>query len=563
MLCASFITLVLWSSDALAADERRLALVISNSAYTWAPDLANPHNDAGLVARTLEQAGFRVTRVQDARKRDLEEALRVFSHEATGAHDAVVYYAGHGAQIDGRNYAVPPDAKIERDTDLSFVAVPLDALLTSLRGASRLRLAIIDACRNNPFAARGAATAAAGLAVPEISGTMVLFSAKAGTTALDGEGRVSPFAKAVAARFAEPGADVRLIVSHVRDDVVAQTAYLQEPFSYGSLPSAPMQITAGSADPTALAESEVELVLWREALASNDALAVEAYLRRYPNGRFAEAAIQRAHSLRRASALLQAAPLSDVRRFAYEAYFGRRPEKPEGLVMEFPASFSMDVRSVSVAGHSLSEIMPPASMAIVMPVSSASACSQSHAMTAKILRQSLQRFLKEPLFLLYPRMAPDLDPNGWPDRFATTWQLSREELLFSPGDPDRFFKSLGVYYYRVESRDHVRTLDHTSYAYVVGPGGKIIAAFNASLAGPRELQSYGAAILYHVLDNYPYLFDISLIKPARLQGGERGPRLIPAQILQTPSLFEQSLEATRAEVEAMAARQGITPGCTK
>lgn len=297
---------------ARAAGERRVALVIGNGAYAHATQLRNPVADATLVSRTMRTMGFEVTVVSDADKRSLETALRAFATAADDASVAVIYYAGHGLEVGGVNYVIPIDATLGNERDLAFEALTLDALLTSVAGAKGLRMVLLDACRDNPFLARMRRLATTrnvvtrGLAEVEVSGTLVLYAARAGTTATDGPGANSPFAEAVARRFPQSGVDIRLIAGQIRDDVMAATADAQEPFNYGSLPGQELFLVPGARAASAPA-SDVELAVWRAALAADTVPAYEDYLRRYPRGLFIAYATARRDSAREKAASAPAA----------------------------------------------------------------------------------------------------------------------------------------------------------------------------------------------------------------------------------------------------------------
>jgi uncharacterized caspase-like protein len=154
----------------------------------------------------------------------------------------VIYYAGHGIEMGGRNYLIPVDARLQTDRDVEFEAVPLDQVLSSTEGARKLRLILLDACRENPFARQMRRTVAAraigrGLArIEPDGGTLVAYAAKDGEVALDGEGQNSPFVTALIRHIATPGVEINKLFRLVRDDVLAATGRKQEPFVYGSLP---------------------------------------------------------------------------------------------------------------------------------------------------------------------------------------------------------------------------------------------------------------------------------------------------------------------------------------
>jgi tetratricopeptide (TPR) repeat protein len=221
---------------------RRVALVIGNSAYRAVPPLDNPRRDAETVAAALRAVGFQtVTLNQDLRKEELVSALRSFAHQADAADWAIIYYAGHGIEMGGTNYLVPIDAKLDTDKDVTFEAVPLDQAITAVEGARKLRLVLLDACRDNPFARQMRRTTAArsigrglGAIEPE-AGTLVVYAAKHGEIALDGPGANSPFVTSFVKEIRRPGIEIRKLFDLVRDDVMEITGKKQQPFTYGSL----------------------------------------------------------------------------------------------------------------------------------------------------------------------------------------------------------------------------------------------------------------------------------------------------------------------------------------
>jgi len=298
--CGFFLVaaLVLVCQPALA--EKRVALVIGNSSYKNAALLPNPANDAAAIAGTLKGAGFDVVDSRlDLQATDMRRALREFADQARDADIAVVYYAGHGIEIDGTNYLIPTDARLERDTDIYDEAFSLDRVLLAIEPARQLRLVIVDACRNNPFADTMKRTVASrtisrGLAriEPTTTNTLVAFAAKAGLTALDGNSTNSPYAIALVKHIATPGLDLRRAFGFVRDDVLQATGNRQEPYVYGSLGGAdvalvPAKPTASA--PAGNAQSETrrdyELAL---QLGNKDAL--NAFLAQYPDGYYASLA---------------------------------------------------------------------------------------------------------------------------------------------------------------------------------------------------------------------------------------------------------------------------------
>ncbi|MHC2618888.1 putative caspase-like protein [Bradyrhizobium huanghuaihaiense] len=283
-----------------AQAEKRVALVIGNSAYKSAPRLANPVNDASLVGGMLKKAGFDLVDIKlDLNAAEMRRALRDFGGRTREADVAVVYYAGHGIELDGTNYLIPTDASLETDSDVLDETLPLERALFAVESARQLRLVILDACRDNPFAKTMKRTMAAraigrGLAKVELTSpnTMIAFAAKAGSTASDGDSRNSPFAAALVERLPTPGLDLRKAFGFVRDDVLKNTGYKQEPYVYGSLggddlalvPAKP--VAAGpQANPDSELRRDYELAL---QLGTRDGWT--AFLNRFPNGFYADLA---------------------------------------------------------------------------------------------------------------------------------------------------------------------------------------------------------------------------------------------------------------------------------
>ena len=281
---------------------KRVALVLGNSAYQNVPRLTNPANDAALMADTFKKAGFDVVvSKQDLGALEARRVLRDFSDSAADADIAVIYYAGHGMEVDGVNYVIPVDAKLERDNDVFDEAVSLDRVLVAVEPAKKLRLVILDACRDNPFQKTMRRTVALraigrGLAQVEPSNqnTLVAYSAKAGSTAQDGDGKDSPFAIALSQHLTRPGLDVRKAFGFVRDDVLKSTANRQEPFVYGSLGGDDMPLVpapavvapaAAAANPQADQRRDYEL-----ALQVGNKSAFNAFIAQHPDGFYASLA---------------------------------------------------------------------------------------------------------------------------------------------------------------------------------------------------------------------------------------------------------------------------------
>jgi TPR repeat protein len=230
-------------SNLPAVAERRVALVIGNSAYQAVSGLPNTTKDANAIADVLKADGFASVRTAlDMTRAGMIASLNEFQREADTADWAVVYYAGHGLEISGTNYLVPIDARLGDDRDLQDEAVSVDRVLYAVENARKLRLVMLDACRDNPFLKRMHRSAATrsisrGLAAIEpVGATLIVFAAKDGETAEDGTGEHSPFAASLIRRLQEPTVEINKLFRLVTSDVLKMTGNQQRPFVYGSLP---------------------------------------------------------------------------------------------------------------------------------------------------------------------------------------------------------------------------------------------------------------------------------------------------------------------------------------
>lgn len=294
-LCPLLLALALLFGAEPAFAGKRVALVLANSAYQHAPSLTNPVNDGSVMAKTLKDAGFDIVDSRhDLSALEARRVLRDFADATRDADIAVVYYAGHGIEVEGSNYLIPVDARLERDTDVYDEALSLDRVLVAVEPAKQLRLVILDACRDNPFgktmkrsvASRGIGRDLAQVE-PSSPNTLIAYSAKAGFTAQDGDGANSPFTVALSKHLTTPGLDVRRAFGFVRDDVLKSTGNKQEPFVYGSLggadvPLVPVKVAAAAspvANPQADIRRDYEL-----ALQVGNRAAWDAFLAQHPDG---------------------------------------------------------------------------------------------------------------------------------------------------------------------------------------------------------------------------------------------------------------------------------------
>ena len=223
---------------------QRVALVIGNSNYANAGVLTNPKNDARATAEAFRRLGFaQVVERYDLTREQMAQALKEFGDLAEVAEWAVVYFAGHGMEMNGVTYIIPSDAALKRDTHVTDETITLTQIQAKVDAASKLGLIILDSCRNNPFSARmvrtgGARSIGRGLANIEPEGNvLVSYSAKHGTTASDGSGEHSPFTESLLAHIEEPGLEINFLFRKIREEVRTKTQRQQEPYTYGSLSS--------------------------------------------------------------------------------------------------------------------------------------------------------------------------------------------------------------------------------------------------------------------------------------------------------------------------------------
>src|SRR6185295_9716197 len=233
-----------------AETNRRVALVIGNGAYARVRPLPNPTNDARAMAKSLRDIGFVVTEGTDLDRAAMQATIRDFLRDAARSQVAVVYYAGHGVQIDGRNYLVPVDIQFQAGNGMTDAMMDMDTIMAGLDDQVRTNILILDACRNNPMAPKLASAgpardieAGSGLAAPATlgagstlgAGTLIAFATAPGQVALDGEGANSPFSAALTRHIGTPGLEVQQMLTRVRAEVVAATKGKQVPWSNSSL----------------------------------------------------------------------------------------------------------------------------------------------------------------------------------------------------------------------------------------------------------------------------------------------------------------------------------------
>ncbi len=306
-------------SLALPAEARRIALVIGNSKYAHASVLPNPANDARDLSAAFQTLGYEVELVEDATRAALLDALRGFRAKSVGAEHAIIYYAGHGVEIDRQNFVVPVDAVLKADIDVEYETIPLDLMVAATSGATGLQLVVLDACRDNPFLDQMTRTMSTrsigrGLAIYEPDGnSLVAYAAREGTVALDGAGQNSPYAMAFLSALQRPGLEIGQFFRQVRDSVIKETNGQQEPFLYGSLSAEPVFFRPVNPDTPATAQVSstptastsatantllnIDLAFWQSISDSDQVSDFEDYLSQFPEGRFRPLAKRRLAAL--------------------------------------------------------------------------------------------------------------------------------------------------------------------------------------------------------------------------------------------------------------------------
>jgi len=303
------------STDAFA--DKRVAFVVGNGAYKNVPALPNPAVDAKSIAKLLRNVGFEVVEGANLPRDKMTEKLLDFGKKAEGADVALFYYAGHGIAVNGANYLLPVDADLKSEMDVKLgAAINIDLTLEQTMGDAKVKLVFLDACRDNPFAAKIRSAKATrsvsvqtGLAeMKSGEGTLLAFATGPGQTALDGEaGTNSPFTRALLANIAQPGVEIQQAMTKVRAQVNEETAKGQLPWGHtnliGSVYLNPAKSAGNGAEvanvtaPTSAAASDVELEFWRSIKDSNKVEELNAYLTNYPSGTFKSLALARVAAL--------------------------------------------------------------------------------------------------------------------------------------------------------------------------------------------------------------------------------------------------------------------------
>jgi uncharacterized caspase-like protein len=311
---AAFLT-----SGSAALADKRVAFVVGNSSYKSVAPLPNPASDAKAMAQVLRNVGFDVVEGTNLTRDKMSEKLIEFGRRAQGADVALFFYAGHGISMDGVNYLLPVDADLKSPADVKLGApISVDAALEQTMGDAKVRLVFLDACRDNPFAAKirsakstRSVTVDSGLAEMKPSeGTLIAFATGPGQTALDGDvGAHSPFTRALITNITQPGVEIQQAMTRVRAQVNDETNKAQLPWDHTSLTGnvflnpvvAPADKATAAPAATVVASApagdSIEIEFWRSVKDTNKVDELQAYLAKYPNGTFAPLAQARIQTL--------------------------------------------------------------------------------------------------------------------------------------------------------------------------------------------------------------------------------------------------------------------------
>jgi len=336
MLLCVFVA-ISFASEARA--EKRVALVIGNSAYQNTPELKNPKNDGIDVAAALRRLGFEVFEGRDLDKRAMERLIRQFGVRLSGADLAVFFYAGHGVQIGGQNYLVPVDARLASEGDADFEGMALGLVLKQMEREAKTSIVLLDACRDNPLARNlartmGTRSALIGQGLAEVKtgvGTLIGFSTQPGNVATDGTARNSPYAEALLKHMEAPGKDVSGVLIAVRNDVLRATDGKQVPWEHTSLtgqvflkvdgaqtPAVALPPPAAMPPPSAMVmpnyDKEMEISFWNSVKGSKSPTVLQTYVDRYPSGAFAGLARVMIDELKQSGSLPPVGVLPDANR---------------------------------------------------------------------------------------------------------------------------------------------------------------------------------------------------------------------------------------------------------
>ncbi|MBI3452468.1 MAG: caspase family protein [Rhodospirillales bacterium] len=296
--------------------EKRVALIIGNSAYKEAP-LKNPVNDARAMAKTLREQGFEVILREDATKTQINDAVGEFGEKLSEGAVGLFFFAGHGIQVQGRNYMVPVDARITSEQRVRLETLDVEAVLDQMQAArTRVSMVILDACRNNPFERRFRSVSGGLAQINAPTGTLIAYATAPGKVAADGEGENGLYTQELLGALRLPGLKIEDVFKRVRVAVMQKSNESQIPWEASSLtgdfyfsPGAAASVASLTGPAAPIDPQTVELAFWDSVKGSNNQVELQAYIDKYPNGTFVALARSRLAALRAAKpAAANAAP---------------------------------------------------------------------------------------------------------------------------------------------------------------------------------------------------------------------------------------------------------------
>lgn len=289
-----------------ATAQTKVALLIANANYTAVTALKNPPNDIAILRGTLEAAGFDVSLLENATRAEMSAALGAFEEKVENADIGMVYYSGHGIEVNGENFLIPVDAALRSDRDIKYEAIVLNDVIATLSKARAFKLVLLDACRDNPFLrtmkhglTKGVPTRGLARVDSSESNLLIGYATAPGDVATDGDGATSPYAQALARHIATPGLEIEAALRAVAKEVFEATGGKQRPFKTGSLFDTVMLGPDGTAPVVPQTEDACRdaATHWAGISATTDRALFEEHLRNFPNCAFASLARMRLASL--------------------------------------------------------------------------------------------------------------------------------------------------------------------------------------------------------------------------------------------------------------------------
>jgi uncharacterized caspase-like protein len=306
MIRAAVVLLLLVLLPSTVHAQKRVALVIGNSAYRYAPELVNPKNDATDVAAALAAQGFQVITGFDLDRPALERKIGEFAAALQRAEVGLFFYGGHGLQVSGRNYLVPVDAQLKNAWGLELEMMRVEVVQGMMENATQTNIIFLDACRDNPLA-RNLASAMGtrstqigrGLAITQSGvGTLISFSTEPGSVALDGRGRNSPFAGALVKHISSSNDDLSALLIDVRNDVIQETLGKQVPWEHSALRGRFYFKEQRLAAPPRQAQGSEAERAWNLAKETKSIAVLEMFIARYKDTFYAALAAERLQQLK-------------------------------------------------------------------------------------------------------------------------------------------------------------------------------------------------------------------------------------------------------------------------